>query len=87
MLIKVQLRQFDWLLRDRVQAHHKREFLASVAKQFQKIPEDGFRNFARQANPDELLKLLCMRRNWFHAYEKVARHRRPLFPLLYVTAS
>lgn len=84
MLIKVQLRQFDWLLRDRVQTHHKREFLAMVAKQFQKIPEDGFGNFARQANLDELLKLFCMRRNRFHAYEKVTRHRRPLFPLLYV---
>ena len=84
MLIKVQLRQFDWLLRDRVQAHHRREFLALAAKQFQKIPEGGFRNFTRQANLDELLKLFCMRRNWFHAYEKVTRHRRPLFPLLYV---
>lgn len=84
MLIKVQVRQFDWLLRDRVQAHYKREFLALVAKQFQKIPEDGFRNFTRQANLDELLKLFCMRRNWFHAYEKVTRHRRSLFPLLYV---
>ena len=84
MLIKVQLRQFDWLLRDRVQAHHRREFLASVAKQFQMIPEAGFRTFARQANLDDLLKLFCMRLNWLRAYEKVARHRRPLFPLLYV---
>ena len=80
MLVKVQLRQFDWLMKDRVQAHHKREFLASAAQQFQKIPEAGFRNFARQANPDELSKLFCMRRNWLFAYEQVVRQRWPLIP-------
>ena len=79
MLVKTQIRVFDWLLQDRVQAHHKREFLASVAQQFQMIPEGGFRNFARQANSNELSKLFCMRRNWLYAYEQVARHRGPLF--------
>jgi len=83
MLVKIQLRQFDWLLRDRVQTRHKREFLASVAKQFQMIPEGGFRDFIRQANIDELAKLVCMRRNWLNAYEKVIRYRWSLFPLLY----
>jgi polysaccharide biosynthesis protein PslF len=82
MLVKVQLRQFDWLMRDRVQAHYKREFLASVARQFRRIPEAGFRNFARQANPDELSKLFCMRRNWLYAYEQVVRRRWPLYPWL-----
>jgi FkbM family methyltransferase len=79
MLVKTQVRVFDWLLQDRVQAHHKREFLASVARQFQKIPADGFRSFARQASPQELSKLFCMRRNWLYAYEQVVRHRGPLF--------
>lgn len=82
MLVKVQLRQFDWLMRDRVQARHKREFLALAAKQFQMIPEGGFRNFARYANPDELSRLFCMRRNWFYVYEQVVRHRWPLVPWL-----
>jgi FkbM family methyltransferase len=84
MLVKVQLRQFDWLMKDRVQTHHKREFLTLVARQLQMIPEGGFQNFARQANPDELSKLFCMRRNWLYAYEQIARHRWPLFPWLTV---
>jgi FkbM family methyltransferase len=82
MLVKVQLRQFDWLMRDRVQAHHKREFMASVAKQFRMIPEAGFRNFTPQNNSDELSKLFCMRRNWLYAYEQVVQNRWPLFPWL-----
>ena len=82
MLVKVQLRQFDWLLKDRVQAHHKREFLALVAKQFRKIPEAGFRNFARHATPYELSILFCMRRNWLFGYEQVVRSRWPLVPWL-----
>ena len=46
------------------------------------ISEGGFRNFARQAYPDELSKLFCMRRNWLYAYEQVVRRRWPLFPWL-----
>ena len=83
MLVQVELRQFDWLLRDRVQARHKREFLASVAKQFGKIPACGLRNFVRQANPHDLARLFCMRKNWLYTYEQVTRRRWPLFPLLY----
>jgi len=83
LLIKIQLRQFDWLLQDRVQPHHKREFFASVAKHFEMIPEAGFRYFA-QVNPEELPKLICMRRRWLRAYEKVVQGRWPLFPPLYV---
>jgi FkbM family methyltransferase len=80
MLVKVQLRQFDWLMKDRVQAHHKREFMALVARQFQMIPESGFRSFARHARPDELSKLFCMRRNLLYVYEQVVRQRWPVFP-------
>lgn len=80
MLVKVQLRQFDWLMKDRVQAHHKREFMALVARQFQMIPEGGFRSFARHAKPNELSKLFCMRRNLLYVYEQVVRHRWPVIP-------
>jgi FkbM family methyltransferase len=72
MLVKLQFRQFGWLLDDRVQSHHKQEFMAEVAKQLQGIPESGFRNFARQASPHELAKLLCMRRHWLRAYQMVS---------------
>ena len=85
ILVKVQLRQFAWLLEDRVQLHHRQEFMAQVARQFQGIPEDGFGNFARQAHPNELGKLLCMRRNWRRAYDVIAARRGPLFALLSVT--
>ena len=81
MLVKVQLGMFDCLIKDRVQAQHKPEFMAQVAKQFQGIPERGFRNFACQANRDEFAKLLCMRRNWHRAYDIVAARRGPLFAL------
>ncbi|MDH3281535.1 MAG: glycosyltransferase, partial [Gammaproteobacteria bacterium] len=83
MLVRVQLRQFDWLLKDRVQAPHKREFLALVARQFAMIPEPGLRGFMRQASPDELSRLLCLRRNWLYIYERVTRERWPLFTMLY----
>jgi polysaccharide biosynthesis protein PslF len=82
MLVKVQLRQFDWLMTDRVQASHKREFFALVVKQFGMIPEAAFRTFTPRPNSDELPKLFCMRRNWLFAYEQVARQRWPLFPWL-----
>jgi FkbM family methyltransferase len=83
MLVRVQLRQFDWLLKDRVQAAHKREFLALVAKQFALIPEAGLREFTRQATPNELSRLLCMSRNWLHIYERVTRQRWLLFTMLF----
>jgi FkbM family methyltransferase len=84
LLLRVQFRQFDWLLRDRVQQRHKREFLALVAKQLRMIPASGFRDFARHAHPDELPRMFCMRRNWLRAYEQVSTFRWPLFPLLYL---
>jgi FkbM family methyltransferase len=83
LLIRVQLRQFDWLLKDRVQTQHKREFLGLVAKQLQMIPESGFQKFAREANSDESFKLLCMRKNWLRPYEKVSRGRWPMLPTSY----
>jgi FkbM family methyltransferase len=82
MLVRVQLRQFDWLLKDRVQAAHKREFLALVARQFTLIPEAGLREFTRHATPNELSRLLCMSRNWLHIYEGVTKQRWLLFTML-----
>lgn len=81
MLTKVQIRQFNWLLKDRVQPHHKREFLASAARQLRRIPAEGLRSFERQASARELTVLLCMRSNWLYGYEKVASGRWPLLHL------
>jgi FkbM family methyltransferase len=86
LLVKVELRQFDWLLRTRVPSPYKREFLALAARQLQRIPEAGFQKFARQANRAELPKLLCMQRNWLYAYGKAANSRWPELPLLYLMA-
>lgn len=81
MLTKVQIRQFNWLLKDRVQPHHKREFLASAARQLRRIPAEGLRSFERQASAHELTALLCIRSNWLYGYEKVASGRWPLLHL------
>ena len=86
LLVKVELRQLDWLLKDRVPSSHKREFLALAARQLRRIPAAGFQAFARQANRDELTKLLCMRRNWLYAYGVAVSARWPVFPLLYFMA-
>jgi FkbM family methyltransferase len=74
MFVKVQLRQFDWLLRDRVQSKHKREFLGRVAEHLGTVPEAAFQDFARNATVDELARMCCMRRNWLRPYERVVRH-------------
>ena len=87
MVVWVHLRQFEWLIRDRVQSQQKREFLALVARQLQKIPESGFQAFSRQANHRELSILLSMRRNFFHWHETLARHRWPLLLRVYVLLS
>ena len=81
MLIRVQLRQFDWLLKDRVQAAHKREFIELVATQFSLIPRAGLREFTERATPHELSTLLCMSRKWLHVYEGVTRQRWLLFTM------
>jgi FkbM family methyltransferase len=82
MFVRIQLKMFDWLLIDRVQATHKQEFLTLVARQFEMIPKQGLRKFTRQASSEELSRLLCMRKNWLHGYEMVKRQRWPLFPML-----
>jgi FkbM family methyltransferase len=82
MLIKVQLRQFDWLLKDRVQSHHEREFMVMAAKQLNKIPKSGLKNFTSKADPHELATEFYMRRNWRRAYKMV--NRPPSLPLMYV---
>lgn len=81
-LLSTELRFFQWLLRDRVHIHLKREFFAACAKHLQEIPERGFREFAQRANAYELAKLFYMRRNWYCAYNKL--NRRPRLLLLYV---
>ncbi|MFL6711434.1 MAG: FkbM family methyltransferase, partial [Sulfurifustis sp.] len=78
LLVRVQLRQFDWLLKDRVRAADKREFMARVAEQFAAIPAAGLERFAQTATAEELTKVLCMRRQWLRLYERVTRQRWPL---------
>jgi FkbM family methyltransferase len=84
ILVQVQMRQFDWLLRDRVQPQHRHEFLDRVKEQFRLIPDSGFERWTNQGRPKELARLLCMRRNWHYAYDKLSRHSWPIFPPLYL---
>jgi FkbM family methyltransferase len=72
LLAAVQLRQFDWLLKERVRTAHRREFFAAAARQFQAIPADAFRRFARYARPGDLPRLFCIRRSWLYGYNRVA---------------
>jgi len=82
IFVEVQLRQYDWLLRDRVQSQHKKEFMTYVAKRFESIPEHAFQEFANQADPGELRKLVCMRQNWLFGYQMVVGKRWPMWPIL-----
>jgi FkbM family methyltransferase len=84
MLIKVQLRQFDWLLKDRVQPADRPDFMAGVAEAFNKIPDGGFKEVAYYTNPHERLILFCMRRKRLATYLKVSQHRWPVYPMLNV---
>ena len=84
MLVRVQVRQFDWLLRDRVQSKHKREFFARVKEQFRMIPAAGFEHSIKHDGLEGLAILLCMRRNWLQAYETLASQKWPVFLPLYV---
>src|SRR5262249_424434 len=84
ILVAVQMRQFDWLLSDRVPLQHRQEFLDRVQEQFQMIPESGVERWMNQGSPRDLARLLCMRRNWHYAYEKLARQSLPIFPPLYL---
>lgn len=80
LLVRVQLRQFDWLLKDRVRPADKAEFMVRVAEQFDAIPAAGLERFAQTATAEELTKFLCMRRRWRRLYERVTHQRWPLVP-------
>jgi len=84
ILVKVQVRQFDWLLRDRVQSKDRREFFARVQQQFRMIPPSGFESSIKRDGVRDLAVLLCMRRNWLRAYETLARQRWPASLRLYI---
>jgi FkbM family methyltransferase len=84
MLVKVQVRQFDWLLRDRVQSEHKQEFFARVKEQFRMIPASAFEIQMKHDNVRGRALLLCMRRNWLQAYETLAKQRWPVSLRLYL---
>jgi FkbM family methyltransferase len=78
-LVKVQARQFNWLMKDRVRPEHKREFLSLAARQLRAIPAEGYQAFVAESTGYELTTVECMRNNWLHAYEKVSRDQWPLF--------
>lgn len=86
LFLKVQIRQFDWLWRDRVQVRDKHEFFDLVTRQVRRVPESGYRNFARWSDAVEAAKLFCMRNGWRWAYEQVTWRKWPCFPLLYLRA-
>jgi FkbM family methyltransferase len=73
LLVAVQLRQFNWLLRDRVRPGDRREFFRKAARQFRAIPNIAFEEFTRYARRGDIAKLFCMRRSWRRGYERVAR--------------
>lgn len=82
LLVAVQVRQFDWLLKDRVRPAHRREFLAAASRQLQAIPGDAIQRFGRYARPGDVTKLFCMRRRWLYGYDRVARGRGAWSPVL-----
>ena len=54
-----------------------------VAEQLKTIPEAGFEAFGQHKTFDERSKLICMRNNWLHAYERIVRNQWVLLPPLY----
>lgn len=83
LLVRVQLRQFDWLLRDRLRPAHKREFLRQAAATFACVPRAGMQRFIAAATAEEVARLHCIRRGWLRGYQRLARQRWPLAAALY----
>jgi FkbM family methyltransferase len=82
LLVAVQVRQFDWLLKDRVRPAHRREFLAAASRQLHDLPGDAIRRFGEYARPGDVPKLFCLRRRWLYGYDRVARGRGAWGPVL-----
>jgi FkbM family methyltransferase len=70
----VQVRQFDWLLRDRVHPRDRHEFFQAVAQQLADIPESAFREFFRYAERGDAAKLFCLRHAWRGGYRRTVRY-------------
>jgi glycosyltransferase EpsH len=81
MFLRVQIKQFDWMLRDRVHDSYKREFIRSVAKLMGLLPPKTFDRVIWYASREEMAKLACLRRGWLFAYERIAKKGWPKFPL------
>jgi FkbM family methyltransferase len=73
VLVKVELRQFNWLMKDRVRDEDKREFLGLASKQMNRIPQSGYWAFIRRADPDDVPILTALRRNWLSVYLRMLR--------------
>ena len=54
MLFKVEVKQFSWLLGDRVQPCDRTDFAACANEHMRKIPQSGFELFRDDAEPHEL---------------------------------
>lgn len=83
LFVRVQLRQFDWLWKDRLRPAHRREFIREAAAAFERIPAAGMREFAAQATVEERMRLYCLRRRWPRGYERLLRQRWPLLAALH----
>lgn len=81
MFLMVQIKQYDWMLRDRVRDSYKREFIQSVAELMELLPPTAFDRVIRYASREEMAKLACLRRGWVFAYERIAKKGWPKFPL------
>ena len=73
MLVKVQLRIFNWLHQYQVKGHHKYDFFATSAQQMGCIPERCLCKFADHANSLELAEVFCFRKNRHYVYKILIR--------------
>lgn len=82
MFLKISLRQYDWLIRDRLPREQRREFIGRVAEELRAVPEAAFSALIPYAPPHERIRLMCMRRSWLWAYRQAVAMRCPWYPLM-----
>jgi FkbM family methyltransferase len=83
-VIKIELRQYDWLLSSRVRPSDRAEFMAAAADRLRSIQESGW-GAVRQADARSAAKLICMRKGWLGGYKLV--RRRTALPALIMCLS
>lgn len=75
MLAKIELRQFNWLLKDRVQGPHKKEFVSLASKKLREFPQEAIERFIHQSTSYEISTFVCLKNNWLIAYGNASRSR------------